>query len=77
MHRRDGRLLRDPRTGPGREQFRLVCLLEDADTRTLAARGLQGPAIAVIVWMHKRSGTVFSERDYAKVRGPRGHGVCG
>jgi hypothetical protein len=55
-------------TGPGREQFRLFCLLENADTRTLAARGLRGPAIAVIVGMRKKSGTVFSERDYAKVR---------
>jgi|SRR5580700_2053994 hypothetical protein len=55
-------------TGPGREQFRLFCLLENADARTLAARGLPGPAIAVITGMRKKSGTVFSERDYAKVR---------
>ncbi len=55
-------------TGPGREQFRLFCLLENADARTLAARGLRGPAIAVITGMRKKSGTVFSERDYAKVR---------
>jgi hypothetical protein len=55
-------------TGPGREQFRLFCLLENADARTLAARGLRGPAIAVIAGMSKKSGTVFSERDYAKVR---------
>ncbi|MFI5004714.1 MAG: hypothetical protein ACHQE6_06845 [Solirubrobacterales bacterium] len=55
-------------TGPGREQFRLFCLLENAHTRTLAVRGLCGPAIAVIAGMRKKSGTVFSERDYAKVR---------
>jgi hypothetical protein len=55
-------------TGPGREQFRLFCLLENADTRTLAARGLSGPAITVIAGMRKRTRTVFSERDYAKVR---------
>ncbi len=35
-------------TGPGREQFRLFCVLENADERTLTARGLRGPAIAVI-----------------------------
>lgn len=56
-------------TGPGREQFRLFCVLENADERTLAARGLRGPAIAVITGMRKRTGTVFSDRDYAKVRG--------
>src|SRR5450759_4395386 len=55
-------------TGPGREQFRLFCLLENADQRTLTARGLRGPAIAVITGMRKKTGTVFSERDYAKVR---------
>jgi hypothetical protein len=27
-------------TGPGREQFRLFCMLENADKRTLTARGL-------------------------------------
>lgn len=55
-------------TGPGREQFRLFCQLENADKRTLATRGLRGPAIAVITGMRKKSGTVFSERDYTKVR---------
>jgi hypothetical protein len=30
-------------TGPGREQFRLFCLLENADRHALAARGLRGP----------------------------------
>jgi hypothetical protein len=55
-------------TGPGREQFRLFCLLENADKRTLTARGLRGPAIAVITGMRKKTGTVFSDRDYAKVR---------
>jgi hypothetical protein len=55
-------------TGPGREQFRLFCLLENADTPALAVRGLRGPAIVVIAGMRKKSGTIFSERDYAKVR---------
>lgn len=55
-------------TGPGREQFRLFCMLENADKRTLTARGLRGPAIAVIAGMRKKTGTVFSDRDYAKVR---------
>jgi hypothetical protein len=55
-------------TGPGREQFRLFCMLENADARRLAARGLRRPAIAVITGMRKKTGTLFSERDYAKVR---------
>jgi hypothetical protein len=55
-------------TGPGREQFRLFCVLENADKRILTARGLRGPAIAVITGMRKKTGTVFSDRDYAKVR---------
>ncbi len=55
-------------TGPGREQFRLFCMLENADKRTLTTRGLRGPAIAVITGMRKKTGTVFSDRDYTKVR---------
>jgi hypothetical protein len=55
-------------TGPGREQFRLFCLLENAEERTLSTRGLHGPAIAVITGMRKKTGTLFSDRDYAKVR---------
>jgi ribosome-binding protein aMBF1 (putative translation factor) len=35
-------------TGPGREQFRLFCLLENGTDEELARRGLRGPAIAVI-----------------------------
>ncbi len=55
-------------TGPGREQFRLFCVLENADERTLTARGLRGPTIAVITGMRKKTGAVFSDRDYTKVR---------
>jgi hypothetical protein len=55
-------------TGPGREQFRLFCLLENAEKRMLAARGLPGLAISVITGMRNKIGALFSERDYAKVR---------
>jgi hypothetical protein len=55
-------------TGPGREQFRLFCLLENADQDILSRRGLQGPAIAVIAGMRKKTRTVFSERDYSQIR---------
>ena len=55
-------------TGPGREQFRLFCLLENGTDGELSARGLSKPAIAVITGMRKKHRTVFSESDYAKVR---------
>jgi len=55
-------------TGPGREQYRLFCLLENGDQAELGRRGLSAPAIAVITGMRKAHRTVFSERDYAAVR---------
>lgn len=55
-------------TGPRREQFRLFCILENADTATLTQRGLRGPAIAVITGMRKPWKTVFSAADYRRVR---------
>src|SRR5215510_8831642 len=38
---------------PGREQFRLFCLLENAAAEELARRGQHRPAIAVITGMRK------------------------
>ncbi len=55
-------------TGPGREQFRLFCLLENATAAELAGRGLPRPAIAVITGMRKPWRTTFAERDYKSVR---------
>lgn len=55
-------------TGPGREQFRLFCVLENADPKELRRRGLNGPAITAITGMRKPHRTVFRERDYAAVR---------
>jgi hypothetical protein len=55
-------------TGPGREQFRLFCILENADPAEMRKRGLTRPAIAVITGMRKAHRTVFRERDYAAVR---------
>jgi hypothetical protein len=54
--------------GPKREQFRLFCVLENADPRVLRRRGLPGPAIAVITGMRKPWMTTFGARDYARVR---------
>jgi hypothetical protein len=55
-------------TGPGREQFRLFCLLENADDDELLQRGLAKPTIAVITGMRKPWRTTFSERDYNRIR---------
>jgi len=55
-------------TGPGREQFRLFCLLEKADDAELARRGLERPAIAILSGLRKRPGTVLDPADYAKIR---------
>lgn len=55
-------------TGPNREQFRLFCLLENADAAELARRGLPGPAIAVITGLRKPWRTVFTPADYRRVR---------
>ena len=55
-------------TGPGREQFRLFCLLENGTGKELARRGLPRPAIAVITGMRKPWRTVFAERDHQRVR---------
>ena len=55
-------------TGPGREQFRLFCLLENGTGEELARRGLPRPAIAVITGLRKPWRTAFSERDYQRVR---------
>lgn len=54
-------------TGPGREQFRLFCLLENADDKELLRRGLAKPAVAVIAGLRKPWRTNFSERDYRRV----------
>ena len=54
--------------GARREQFRLFCLLENADAHELRRRGLARPAIAVITGMRKPWMTAFSARDYDHVR---------
>lgn len=55
-------------SGPGREQFRLFCLLENADPPELGRRGLPGPAVVVLTGLRKPWRTEFSERDYRAVR---------
>ena len=54
-------------SGPGREQFRLFCVLENADPTELRRRGLSSPAIVVLTGLRKPWRTKFSERDYRAV----------
>ena len=54
--------------GPKREQFRLFCILENAEKVELERRGLPRLAIAVITGMRKPWMTKFTDRDYKKVR---------
>jgi hypothetical protein len=55
-------------TGPQREQFRLFCLLENAEAEELAQRGLGGPVIVVVTGLRKPWRKTFDERDYRGVR---------
>lgn len=53
--------------GPGREQFRLFCILENGTPEEMTRRGLSHPTIAVITGMRKPWMTPFSEHDYEAV----------
>lgn len=55
-------------TGPGRKHYRLFCLLDNGSAKELAERGFDRPQIAVIEGMVKNNASLFSPRDYAKVR---------
>lgn len=68
MHGSMGGLYEVRASGPQREQFRLFCLLENAEPDELAQRGLDGPAIAVITGLRKPWRTTFDQRDYGVVR---------
>lgn len=55
-------------TGPGREQFRLFCILENGTDAKLLERGFVKPAIAVITGLRKPTRTLFGAKDYKRVR---------
>ena len=54
MHSAMGGYFEVRATGPNREQFRLFCILDNADEAELARRGLQGPAIDAYRASHPR-----------------------
>jgi hypothetical protein len=55
-------------TGPGRRQYRLFCILDNAIPEVLRERGFVQPQIVAITGMVKDFGKEFSDQDYAKVR---------
>ena len=56
------------RSGPGRAQLRLFCLLENGSDGELLRRGLVKPAIAVIDGRRKPWRTALSPAEYRAVK---------
>lgn len=65
MHGKMGGYYEVKAMGPGREHFRLFCILDKADE---ALKGLPRDAIAVITGGRKPNATLFDESGYVKVR---------
>lgn len=65
MHGNMGGYYEVKATGPGREHFRLFCILDKADP---ARNGLPRDSIAVIAGGRKPNATLFDESVYATVR---------
>ena len=55
-------------TGPGREQFRLFCMLAAEAPAERKDSDADPPTIVVVDGLRKPHRTIFSERDYAQVR---------
>ena len=55
-------------TGPGREQFRLFCMLDAEAPAERKESDSDPPTIVVVAGLRKPHRTIFSERDYAQVR---------
>lgn len=54
--------------GPGRELFRLYCILENGAKDHLTARGLPRPAVVATAGLRKPPETAIRAADYARVR---------
>ena len=58
-------------TGPGRQHYRLFCVLDNGTSEELAKRGFDRPQIAVINGLVKANATLFTDSEYGKhVRRP-------
>jgi hypothetical protein len=53
-------------TGPGRQHYRLFCMLDNGSHEELAERGFDAPQIVVINGMVKRNASLFTDGEYAK-----------
>ena len=53
-------------TGPGRQHYRLFCVLDNGTPEELAERGYDRPQIAVINGLVKPNATLFTEGEYEK-----------
>ncbi len=54
------------RVGPGRQHYRLYCILDNGSEKELAQRGFDRPQIAVINGLVKPNATLFSDAEYAR-----------
>ncbi len=53
-------------TGPGRQHYRLFCILDNGNAEELAERGLPAPQIVVINGMVKPNASLFTHGEYEK-----------
>lgn len=53
-------------TGPGRQHYRLFCILDNGTPEELAERGFDAPQIVVINGMVKRNASLFTDAEYEK-----------
>jgi hypothetical protein len=53
-------------TGPGRQHYRLFCVLDNGSDAELAERGFDTAQIAVINGMVKPNAALFTDREYRK-----------
>jgi hypothetical protein len=53
-------------TGPGRQHYRLFCVLDNGTPEELGKRGFDRPQIAVINGLVKANATLFTDGEYEK-----------
>ena len=53
-------------TGPGRQHYRLFCILDNGSPDELAERGFAAPQIVVINGMVKPNASLFTDGEYEK-----------
>ncbi|MHB1539657.1 MAG: hypothetical protein ACYCUM_14720 [Solirubrobacteraceae bacterium] len=64
MHGRMGGYYEVRRVGPGRQHYRLYCILDNGTHQELAERGFDRPQIAVINGLAKPNASLFTAAEY-------------